>query len=88
MDQDLPTYYLYRDIRGKFTAVFRFYEDRSPEVYHKGEGWVASDYLFEKKMSGEIDSSDIISEKEALDIIARKIEKNAFQIIKEDKNDE
>ena len=53
-------------------ALYRFYDGdpyRNPEFYKKGKGWVAESDLYLRRMSGEIDDDNIISEHEALAII-------------------
>jgi len=57
--------------RTKPTSVYRFYEieDRSPERYKVGSGWVVDKKLYLLIANGELADEDEISEDEALQII-------------------
>ncbi len=51
-------------------GLFRFFEDdREPEYYKIGQGWIADRTLYSRRMSGEIDESDVIPEADAQMVI-------------------
>lgn len=57
--------------RDKPSVVYKFYSDtaRAPERYSPPDGWVPDKNLYLRLMSGVIDASDIVSEREALQIM-------------------
>jgi len=57
--------------RNKPTTVWRFFEedDKCPEMYKKGVGWIENKSLFQALAKGEISDSDIITEAAAKNII-------------------
>jgi hypothetical protein len=58
------TYYK-QDFPNGVWSLFREDDRRNQEIFHRKNGWQASDELSERRAAGEIDRDDIISEAEA-----------------------
>jgi hypothetical protein len=67
MSKGNPTYYKYKSLDGQSFSLIRFFEEgqKAPEIYRPKSGWEENMDLYTKKISGEIDDSDIISEEVA-----------------------
>ena len=68
------TYYSYTPLKRKEpTALYRFFDDdnKAPEVYRVGEGWIESNTLWPRLASGEISDDNIISEEKAAEIVKK-----------------
>jgi hypothetical protein len=54
------------------TGLYRFFdEDRIPECFKMGIGWVPNPGLYARIASGELDDNDVISREEAATLIAK-----------------
>jgi hypothetical protein len=55
---------------GLVSAVFRFDGQKKAELYHRQKGWTPNFRAFsERRLKGELDSNDRVTEAQALQII-------------------
>lgn len=61
---------LYRVMEDLSDPIRRFRKD--PQVYHRQKGWIADEDFIEKmNKTGFVSSEDVISEKQALELMAK-----------------
>ncbi len=68
----VPKYYAVTPVsRDKPSGLFRFFEDeeRAPEYFKVGQGWVPDDELWLTLMSGELTDDDLVSEETARELV-------------------
>ena len=59
--------------RSEPSGVFRFFADKdmSPQYFKKGDGWVDDPDLLREIVKGELTDEDVISEKEASELVTK-----------------